>query len=331
MNPPGSRLVRLALNQASVLLFALVFAGFGVLAPRFLTLVNFSHILLQSAPTLIVAVGLTFVLLTGGVDLSVGAIMFVGAALTGRVVLGGAGPLAGLALMLLAGAMVGLGNGILVTRCRLLPFVVTLAVLSIGRGFGLWLTETRAINLPPEFLQFGAARVAGVPVPVLLALGVLTLAALILAQTAFGRQLYAVGHNAEAARRAGINSRRILLVAYTLCGLCAGLGGFVSLSQLGAVSPKFGENYEFKGIAAAVLGGTSLYGGRGRIFPGAFLGATLIQAVENGLVILNTDPYLYPLITSAIIFLAVLVDTTRARLLASRNRRVILIPTAQPE
>ena len=325
MNRPGARLLRGALNQASLILFALVFAGFGSLSAKFLSPANLLNILLQSAPTVIVAVGMTFVLLTGGVDLSVGAVMFVGAALAGKAAPGGAGPAAAVGLMLAAGALLGLGNGFLVARLKVIPFVVTLAVMSIGRGFGLWLTETRALNLSNEFLQVGAARVLGVPVPVLLAGAVLVTATVVLGATPFGRQLYAVGQNAAAARRAGVNTRRILLIAYVLSGVCAGLGGFLSLAQLGAVSSKFGENYEFKAIAAAVLGGASLQGGRGRIFPGALLGATLIQAVENGLVILNADPYLYPLVTSAVIFLAVLVDATRTSLLAESHRRQIRV------
>ena len=159
--------------------------------------------------------------------------------------------------------------------------------------------------------------------PVLVFLAVLVLAHRVLRHTPFGRQLYAVGQDLERARKAGIRTGRILAVVYLVSGLCAAIGGMLSLAQLGAVSPTFGTNKEFSAIAAAVLGGTSLFGGRGQVFPGTVLGAVLMQSIENGLVILNADPYLYPLITSSIIFLAVLTDSLRNRVLASIHRRRI--------
>jgi len=150
----------------------------------------------------------------------------------------------------------------------------------------------------------------------------------VLTRTPFGRQIYAVGNDADGARKAGINVTRILFAVYVICGVCAALSGLVSLTQTGAVSPSFGQQKEFTAIAAAVLGGTSLFGGRGSVFPGTVLGAVLIQTVENGLVILNADPYLYPLVTSGIIFAAVLLDSVRARLLEKLNRRRVRPPEA---
>jgi ribose transport system permease protein len=191
----------------------------------------------------------------------------------------------------------------------------------------LWITQTRAMNLPEGFLELGTARFLGVPLALLLLAAVVGLAHLVLRRTPFGRQIYAVGCSQEAARKAGINTRRILASVYLISGTCAALGGIMSLAQLGAVSPTFGNQKEFSAIAAAVLGGTSLFGGRGHVFPGTLLGAVLIQAVENGLVILNADPYLYPLVTSAIIFLAVLVDSLRTTLLAKQSRRTIRLET----
>ena len=126
--------------------------------------------------------------------------------------------------------------------------------------------------------------------------------------------MYAVGNDLEVARKAGIRTGRVLASTYVLCGLCAALSGLIALSQTGAVSPSFGEEREFAAIAAAVLGGTSLFGGRGGVLPGTFLGAVLIQTVENGLVIVNANPYIYPLVTSLVIFVAVCLDSTRSRL-----------------
>ena len=134
-----------------------------------------------------------------------------------------------------------------------------------------------------------------------------------LSSTPFGRQVYAVGANADAARKAGVNTVRITAAVYVISGACAGIGGLLALSRLGAVSPRFGELYEFDAITATVLGGTSLYGGHGRVLPGAVLGALLLKTIFSALVSLQVNPYLYPLITAAIIFTAVLVDTLRAR------------------
>ena len=321
MNRRLQSLLSVAINHATLLLFGGVLAVFGVLSPKFLTIANLSNVLVQSSSTLVVGVGMTFVLLTAGVDLSVGAIMFVAAGVAGKLVLAGTSLPVALLAIVGVGLASGCLNALLVTRLGILPFIATLGTLYLGRGFGLWLTQTRAMNLPDSFLTLGTTTLAGVPLPLVFAALVVTVAHLTLTRTPFGRQILAVGNHVEAACKAGLNTRRLLAAVYVLSGLCAAMGGILSLAQLGAVSPTFGTNREFTAIAAAVLGGTSLFGGRGGVFPGTVLGAVLIQSVENGLVILNADPYLYPLITSGIIFLAVLLDSTRTRWVAHRNRR----------
>jgi ribose transport system permease protein len=313
----------LALNNAPLILFVVVLAIFSAMSQRFLTADNLLHIFIQTSATGIVATGMTFVLLTAGVDLSVGAIMFVGAAVAGKMMLSGQPLPCALAVMLGIGIIFGSINALFITGLRIVAFIVTLATLFVGRGFALWITETRAMNLPENFLQLGSARIAGLPLPVAVFAAIVAVAHLALSHTPFGRQIYALGNHPENARRAGIRVDRILFSVYVISGVCAATGGLISLAQLGAVSPKFGLDYEFKAIAAAVLGGTSLFGGRGRVLPGTVLGAVLIQSVENGLNVLNADPYLYPLITSTIIFVAVLLDSARNRLLASLTRRRI--------
>jgi ribose transport system permease protein len=181
------------------------------------------------------------------------------------------------------------------------------------------------MNLPPEFLALGTGRVLGVPIPIVICGTLLALAWVALNRTPFGRQVYATGYSSEQARKAGVNTRLVLGAVYAISGLCAGVGGILSLAQLGAVSPTFGNGKEFTAIAAAVLGGTSLFGGHGNVFPGTLLGALLIQAIENGLVIVNADPYVYPLVTAGIVFLAVLSDSLRTGLLARLTRRTIRI------
>lgn len=313
------------LNQASLILFVVVLAVFGVLSPAFLQPANGVNILIQTSSTGILAVGMTFVLLTAGVDLSVGSIMFVAAAVGGKLILGGWSLTGVLIVMLGIGALYGALNALFITRLAIMAFIVTLATRYFGRGLGLRITETRAMNLPESFYELGAARLVGVPLPVLIFGGVVLVAHLTLTRTPFGRQIYAVGADLEAARKAGINTRLVLFVVYVICGLCAAVAGIVALSQAPAVSPSFGNNREFMAIAAAVLGGTSLFGGRGAVFPGTVLGAVLIQTIDNGLNILNVNPYLYPLITSGVIFVAVLLDAIRNRTLVRLNRRKIFI------
>lgn len=325
MTTERNRILLPILQQASLLLCAAVFVVFGWLSPKFLEASNLVNILVQSSSIAIVAVGMTFVLLTAGIDLSVGSVMFIAAAVTGKLLLSGLPLALALTTALLVGLMGGLLNALLIARLKILPFIVTLATLYAGRGFGLWLTETRAMNLPESLLGLATAKLFGVPAPVLVFVVVLALAHLVLQRTPLGRQIYAVGNDREAAQKAGINVTRILLFVYVACGLCATIGGLVSVAQLGAVSPTFGSNREFAAIAAAVLGGTSLFGGRGRVFPGTVLGAVLIQTVENGLVIINADPYLYPLVLSVIIFLAVFFDSLQHRMLARLKRRWIRV------
>ena len=313
------------LNQASLILFALVWIGFSALSPAFFQPQNAVNILVQTSSTGILAVGMTFVLLTAGVDLSVGSIMFVAAAVGGKLILNG-WPFGGvLAVMLGIGLVFGALNALFITRLAILAFIVTLATRYFGRGLGLQVTETRAMNLPESFYELGSARLIGVPVPVLIFAGVALLAHVVLTRTPFGRQVYAVGADVEAARKAGINTGVVLFAVYVICGCCAAAAGIVALSQAPTVSPSFGNNREFMAIAAAVLGGTSLFGGRGAVLPGTVLGAVLIQTIENGLNILNVNPYLYPLITSGVIFVAVLLDAVRSRALTRLNRRCIFM------
>lgn len=299
------------IRSATWIIFGLVLIIFGILAPQFFTLRNLVNILVQSASLGIIATGMTFVLLTAGIDLSVGSVMFLVGVISGKMALSGYPIGLAVLLMLLAGVLFGLVNAFFIARIRIIPFIVTLATFYIGRGLGLYLSQTRAINLPESFLQIGAARVLGVPFPVLILLLVVLGGHLVLKYTLFGRQLYALGNDREKAKKAGIPVEKDLLAVYLICGGCAALGGLVALAQLGAVSPTFGYQSEFTAIAAAVLGGTSLFGGKGSILPGTLLGAIFIQSLQSGLVMVNTNPYLYPLVTGGIIFLIVLTDSLR--------------------
>jgi len=316
------------LDSATIILFIVVLAVFGALSPRFFTAVNLQNLMVQSSSTAVVAIGMTFVLLTAGVDLSVGAIMFIAAAIAGKLLFAGFSLGVALAVIIFVGIGCGALNGFIITRLGIMPFIGTLGTLYAGRGFGLWVTQTRAMNLPGSFLHLGSAKLAGVPLPLIVFAVVVLVAHVTLQHTPLGRQLYALGNNPGAARKAGLNTRRLLTTVYVISGFSAAIGSILSLTQLGAVSPTFGVNREFAAIAAAVLGGTSLFGGRGAVFPGTVLGALLIQSIENGLVILNADPYLYPLLTAGIIFLAVFIDSMRNRMLADCSRRHVYLEPA---
>lgn len=323
---PSNTWSMLFFTYSTLWLFAMVALIFGGLSDRFLTLDNVVNILIQSSSLGIIATGMTFVLLTAGIDLSVGSIMFLSAVVVGKIVLGDYPLPLAFGAAILIGAAYGALNGLMVTRFKILPFIVTLATLYLGRGLGLYLSETRAMNLPENLLQIGSARLFGViPLPIVFLVLALAIAHYLLTMTPFGRQIYAIGNDIDAAQKAGINTSRVLFVVYVLCGLFAAIGGLVAVAQMGSVAPKFGDQREFAAISAAVLGGTSLFGGRGSVIPGTLLGAVLIQTIDNGLVIVNANPYIYPMVTSSVIFLAVLIDTKRNTYMAQLKRKKIRV------
>lgn len=296
-------------GQVTLGLLGGVILVFSLLSPSFFTLQNFINILVQASALTIIATGMTLVLLTAGIDLSVGSVMFVTGVISGKLAVAGWSIGLVIPFTWIIGLLFGMLNGLFIIRLKIVPFIVTLATFYVGRGLGLLISETRAVNLPDAFLQIGSAKVAGVPLPVIIMIVVVAAAHILLNNTVFGKQVYAVGNDQEKALKAGVNVNGILLSVYVISGFCAALGGVVATAQLGAVSPTFGLQSEFVAIAAAVLGGTSLFGGKGNVFPGTVIGALLIQSIQSGLVIINANPYLYPLITGAIIFLVVLADS----------------------
>lgn len=311
---------QLLLNHTSVGLLAAIILIFSFLSPQFFRVNNFINILTQASSLGIIATGMTFVLLTAGIDLSVGSIMFLAGVISAKLVVGGYPLLLAIIAILLVGIIFGFVNAFFIYRFKIIPFIVTLATFYVGRGLGLQLSQTRAINLPESILQIGSAKIMGIPLPILIFVAVITIAHIVLTYTAFGRYIYAIGNNMNKARKAGLPVTQILLAVYLICGFCAALGGLVAIAQLGAVSPTFGYQSEFLAIAAAVLGGASLFGGKGTVFPGTLIGALFIQALQNGLVIVNADPYLYPIITGLVIFLIVLMDSLRHRYEVRRQK-----------
>ena len=322
----GQRGAVLGLRLAPFILFVVIFVGFGLASERFLSLQSFENIVKQASFIGIVAIGLTFVMLTGGIDLSVGTNMYVSTVVAGILMQEyGVSPWTGFLACVATGVAFGAVNAFLIVRLGMVPFIVTLGTLVAGRGLGLQLTESRGVMLPNDMLRFGSGDTLGVPNPILVFLVVAVAAQVILSSTPVGRHIYAVGADARAAAKAGIGTGRTLAAAYLACGGCAGLGGFVAVSQLGIVNAGFGEFVELLAIAAAVLGGTSLFGGVGSVLPGTVLGAVLIQMVQSGLVFLRVDIYLQPLVQAFIIFVAVILDSVRNTILGRLGRRTVRV------
>lgn len=315
------------LNNTPLLLFAFLFVVFGLIAPQSLRYQNIENVIKQASYVGIIAVGMTFVLLTGGIDLSVGTNMYLSAVVAGLVMKHySIGPWSALFLCLAVGAMFGAVNAFAVAKMKIIPFVVTLAMMVTGRGIGLMFSKSRAVNFPDSVTGLGSAKLFSlVPYPIVFFFLVVFCAWILLERTTLGRQIYAVGFNKEAARKAGINTDKALITAYILCGVFASLGGFISVAQLGNVNAGFGKGDEFDAIAAAVLGGVSLFGGVGKVFPSVVLGAVFIQAVSNSLVSARVDLYLHPLIAAEFIFFAVFIDSLRNTYLAKLSRRNIRV------
>jgi ribose/xylose/arabinose/galactoside ABC-type transport system permease subunit len=318
------RLTMPVLRNMPAILFVLAFALFSFLDPRFATLTNFSNIASTSAFVGLVAVGMTIVLLTGGIDLSVGATMYITGAVIGMLLQQGMPMLPALAVGVLAGTLWGCVNAFLVAWVGLVPFVATLVTLTMGRGIGLLLTESRQFILPQE-MAYAASSYLGIPLPVIIFAIVATAAVVFLRWTAMGRQIYAMGNNVEAARKAGLNTRRLTASVYVISGFCASLAGVILVSQQGSISAGLGQGVEFDAIAAAVLGGTSLFGGVGSVFPGTVIGVLLVQMISTGMVYLQIDLYLQDMVAAVVIFFAVLIDALRMRLLTRLERRNIRV------
>ncbi len=327
----GGRLDVIACNQATAswLVFADVSADFPALAgarvmtprsywwPTFLKRENLLNIANQIAVIAIVAVGMTMVIVTGGIDLSVGSLIALSAVASSLLIRDFAGALEarplGMALACAAGTAVcgavGLFTGVMVTTFRIPPFIVTLAMMLVASGAAYLLTGGESVyQIPESFVWLGrGADLVGVPNAVVLMLLLYAIAHVVMSRTVLGRYLYAVGGNREAARLSGVPVERLLVFAYALSGLLAGLGGVVMASQLKSGSPTYGQMYELYVIAAVVVGGTSLSGGRGKIL-GTLVGAFIIAVIQNGMNLTNVESYTQKVVLGLVILGAVLLD-----------------------
>lgn len=311
------------LDNSTIVLFIIVFLIFGVSSPRFLQQDSMVNIIKQASFTGIVAIGMTFVLLTAGIDLSVGSNMYLSAVIAGLLMRQhDASVFTALLAALLVGTVYGAFNAFCIVYLKITPFMVTLGTLVIGRGVGTALTDSEQIDFPDSMLRFGQLNLLGIPMPILVFSMVIAIAYVILTRTPIGRQIYAVGNDPEAAKKAGISTNRVLFLVYMISGFCAGLAGFILISQIGRLDRGFADGKEFDAIAAAVLGGTSLFGGVGGVF-GTVIGSLLIQMVQAGLVFNNVNLYLQPMVQAAIIFIAIFFDSLREANLTKLKRRFI--------
>lgn len=289
--------------------------------PNFLKLTNLLGVANQTAIYAIIAIGMTMVIITAGIDLSVGSLVAL-ASVAGAMLIRdfGHGSEAGLGMMLM-GTVVGVGvcglaglfNGAMVTAFRLPSFIVTLGMMLMASGLAYRLSEGASIpQLPDSFFWIGGGETLGLPNPIWLMMILYVVAHIAMTRTAFGRYVYAIGGNEEAARLSGVPVKRVLLVVYMMSGTLAGLGGIVLASKLQAGDPKFGLMYELEVIAAVVVGGTSLLGGSGKIL-GTLIGAFIIAVIKNGMNLTDVDPFNQKIVLGAVLLAAVLIDTIKRR------------------
>jgi ribose/xylose/arabinose/galactoside ABC-type transport system permease subunit len=322
-----SQLRDLLLQHTTLILFIVIFIGFGLQAPRFFEAESMANIIKQASFTGVIAVGMTFVLLTAGIDLSVGSNMYLSAMAAAYLLQvpelqTDIGVVLAIGLAVTVGALFGAVNAFCIVNLRITPFMVTLATLVAGRGLGTAITESFGLQFPTVFLSFGASSVLGVPMPIIVFAAVVAVAHVVLTRTQFGRQVYATGNDRQAAEKAGIPVERITFSVYVICGVCAAIGGIMLIALIGRLNQTFGVGKEFDVITAAVLGGTSLFGGVGTAF-GAVVGAVLVQMTQAGMVFISVNIYLQPMVLAVIIFLAVLFDSLReSRLLKLRRRHI---------
>jgi len=333
--PQGVGLLALLLKLRALIALAVVVAFFSVMAPNFLSGSNFLIMFKHVAITAILAIGMTYVILTGGIDLSVGSIAGLAGMVAGALILNGVTlqPLGVvvypsvpvvIAIVLVLGGIAGLFNGVLVARFRIAPFIATLGVLYVARGAAMLLsngaTFPNLVGRPDlgneGFPLLGSASILGLPVTVILLAVIALVAAFVAKDTPFGRWVYAIGGNERAALLSGVRVERVKVAVYVISGVCAALVGLIVSSELVAAHPASGETFELSAIAAVVLGGASLSGGRGTV-GGALIGACVIGVLGDGLVMMGVSEFWQMVIKGLVIIAAVVLDQLQGRLTAA--------------
>jgi ribose transport system permease protein len=286
----------------------LIFIVLSILTPRFFTLANITNILRQTSLNAIMAVGMTLVILTAGIDLSVGSIFAFSAAVTAELLVRQVSVWMAVPAGLVVGALLGIANGIFITKGKVPPFIATLAMMTIVRGLTLVFTNGQPITgLGDAFYYIGGGYIWIFPVPVLITVFIFLSGYILLTQYRLGRYIYAIGGNEESSRLSGISIHSVKIIVYGICGMLSALSGIIIASRLNSAQPTAGQGAELDAIAAVVLGGTSLSGGKGGVF-GTMIGALIIGMLNNGLNILNVSPFYQLVAKGGVILLAVLLD-----------------------
>lgn len=290
--------------------FVAIFIALSFLTPTFLTVQNLTVIVTQVSINALLAFGVTFVIIAGGIDLSIGSMV----AVTGVAAASFAHPdtypvVVPVLVGLLTGLLFGAFNGFVITRSKVPPFIVTLGTMTIGRGLALIVSKGRPVsNLSDEFNFIGGGKILGIPTLILTLILVFILCSILLRRTVLGRYIYAVGGNEQAARASGISLSRVKMIVYTVCGGLAALAGILLTSRITTGQPNAGTGFELDAIAAAIIGGTSTSGGTGTM-TGTLLGALLIGVISNGLDLLNVTSYYQQVVMGIIIIGAVVLDS----------------------
>jgi ribose transport system permease protein len=319
----------LLVRNTVIVAAAVVFVAFSLASNEFASSSNLRNVAIQGSGSAVMAVGMTFVIITAGIDLSVGAILFLSTAGAAELFVHGLPVVWAPLVAVLFGIGLGAVNGASIAFVAINPLIVTLATLNLYRGLGGHLTGFTTVYLPPGMTMFGTATVASIPAPIIVAAFVALAGALVLRRTVFGRYVQAIGANAEAARNLGLPVRRVLVGVYAISGLTAALAGLIENGRLGALQPTVGLGEELTVITAVVLGGTSLFGGKGSIL-GSLLGVAVLQMVADGLVLARISPYVFDMLRASVLIVAVLVGTSRVGSLRAlpigRRRRLEVGP-----
>ncbi len=281
-----------------------------ILNPSFMTTDNVLNILRQVSISALIAFGMTFVILTGGIDLSVGSTLALTGAVAATMLASGIDPVLTILAALLLGAVLGAVNGVIIAKGKVAPFIATLATMTIYRGLTLVYTDGRPVSdLGNEitFQMLGKGYFFGIPVPVCTMILAFIVLYVIMHKTTFGRRVYAVGGNEAASKLSGINVDRVKIAVYSLTGMLAALSALILTSRLNSAQPTAGTSYELDAIAAVVLGGTSLTGGKGWIF-GTLVGALIIGVLNNGLNLIGVSSFFQQVVKGIVILIAVLID-----------------------
>ena len=292
----------------SVLILAIICIVASFLSSSFLSLTNFFNVIKQITVAGIVGCGMTFVILTGGIDLSVGSIVGLAGAMGAGILSTTDSIVLALLVALFIGAICGLANGFLVAQCGIPPFIATLGTMTLLRGCVLVYTKGAPIPVKNDAFKFiGKGSVLGIPIPIIILIVLFLIAHFILTQTAFGRSIYAFGGNKEAARLSGIRTKLTEWMVYGFSGLASGLAAAVLIARLGSAQSTSGEGIEMDAIAAVILGGTSLSGGSGFVLP-TVIGAIIMGMIDNILTLMNVNPHATKIVKGAVVILAVLLD-----------------------